>query len=451
MKKNNSTIAILGLGKTGISVAKYLKNKNKEFVVYDTRENLEMTREIEKYVHKKNILLGKLNKSIVEKHENFIVSPGIKLEKEFTNEILKKNKSITTDIDIFNKESSCKIICITGSNGKTTVTSMLEHILVGMGKKAKAGGNIGLPALELLYQDYEFCILELSSFQLERTQKIKSSSSVITNIAPDHLDRHSTFENYVKIKHKIFKHSDNIIINREDENIKKQNFSYKYTFGYSKPKNNKEIGILLEDGKKYISHGKNKILSEDEIKLIGSHNMINVCTSLCVILSLGLNIHEAANQIKNFQPIEHRMESFYNDGKISWINDSKATNVASTVFAVNSLEEKIILILGGKSKEDDYGNLNAVINSKVHQVIIYGESRNLLSKQINAKNKPIKVINVKDAVEMAKKIAKKSMSSSEAIFILLSPACSSYDMFKSYEERGLYFKKCVMNSENKFL
>ena len=246
--------------------------------------------------------------------------------------------------------------------------------------------------------------------------------------------------------------SDNIILNREDENIKKQNFSYEYTFGDSKPKNSKELGILLENGKKYILHGKNKILSENEIKLIGSHNMINVCTSLCVILSLGLNIHEAAKQIKDFQPIEHRMEAFYNDEKISWINDSKATNIASTLSAVNSLEEKIILILGGKSKKDDYGKLNVAINSKVLQVIIYGESRSLLSKQINAKNKPIEVVNVKDAVEMAKKVAKKSINSdSESIYILLSPACSSYDMFKSYEERGMYFKKCVLNSENKFL
>ena len=444
MKVNNSTIAILGLGKTGISVAKYLKNKNKEFIIYDTRENLEIPVEIEKYINKKNIYLGKLNKNIIKKHDNFIVSPGIKLEKEFIDEILKKNKNIKTDIDIFNEENPYKTICITGSNGKTTVTSMLEHILIGMGKKAKAGGNIGLPALELLFKDYEFCILELSSFQLETTKKIKSLSSAITNITPDHLDRHSTFENYVRIKHKIFKYSENIIINREDINIKKQNFTYKYTFGDNKPKNENELGILLENGKKYIFHGRNKILSEDEIKLIGSHNMINACTSLCVILSLGLNINEAANQIKSFKPLEHRMESFHNDGKISWINDSKATNVASTISAVNSLDENIILILGGKSKEDDYGKLNSVINNKVKQVIIYGASRNLLSKQINPINKPIEVVNINDAVKMAKKISKKNMNSnSESISILLSPACSSYDMFKSYEERGLYFKKCV--------
>ena len=444
MTVNNSTIAILGLGKTGISVAKYLKNKNKEFIIYDTRENLEIPVEIEKYINKKNIYLGKLNQNIIKRHDNFIVSPGIKLEKEFINEILKKNKNIKTDIDIFNEENSYKTICITGSNGKATVTSMLEHILIGMGKKAKAGGNIGLPALELLFKDYEFCILELSSFQLETTKKIKSLSSAITNITPDHLDRHSTFENYVRIKHKIFKYSENIIINREDINIKKQNFTHKYTFGDSKPKNENELGILLEDGKKYIFHGRNKILSEDEIKLIGNHNMINACTCLCVILSLGLNINEAANQIKSFKPIEHRMESFHNDGKISWINDSKATNVASTISAVNSLDENIILILGGKTKEDDYGKLNAVINSKVKQVIIYGASRNLLSKQINPKNKPIEVVNINDAVKMAKKISKKNMNSnSETISILLSPACSSYDMFKSYEERGLYFKKCV--------
>ncbi|MAR77416.1 MAG: UDP-N-acetylmuramoyl-L-alanine--D-glutamate ligase [Gammaproteobacteria bacterium] len=446
MKNNASRTAIIGLGKTGISVAKYLKNNNLNFDVYDTRKNLFITNEITKYINIENIFLGNFNKDIIKNYENFIVSPGIKLKKEFINEILKKNKNIETDIDIYNKDNSCKTICITGSNGKTTVTSMLEHVLVGLGKKAMAGGNIGLPALELLNENNEYNILELSSFQLEMTKKINCIAATITNITPDHLDRHGTFENYIKIKHKIFNDTKNIIINREDENILKDNFNYRFTFGGNKPKNNNEFGISKKKGKRYIFHGNKKLLSEDQIKLIGGHNLINICTCLCILYSLKFEVNDILDQIKSFLPIEHRMENFYNNGKVRWINDSKATNIDSTMSAINSLEENIILILGGRTKEDNYNKLNKVITNKVCKIIIYGESRNTLEKIIKDKYKVSKVVNIKDAVFEAKQIAQKIMDNQNCItYVLLSPACSSYDMFESYEERGLYFKKCVID------
>ena len=445
MKESNPTTAIIGLGKTGLSVAKYLKNKNLDFAVYDTKKDLKITDYICQFIDRKNIFLGEFDKNIIKKHNNFIISPGIDLHKDFLAEIIKKNKKISSDIDLFNAENTSKIIAITGSNGKTTVTSIVEHILLKMGIKAKAGGNIGYPALELLNNKYEYSILELSSFQLELIDKINCSASAITNITPDHLDRHATFENYIKIKHKIFENTEHVILNREDENINSKILNYEYSFGGNKPKDKKEFGISYKNGKKYISHGNEKLLCEDEIQLIGTHNMINVCTSLCILFSLGFDSKLTSRHVGSFHPIEHRMENFYNNGQIRWINDSKATNIDSTISAINSLEENIILILGGKSKQDNYEKLNDVISNKIYEIIIYGESKDLLGNAIDNKNKVVKVVNIEHAVSLAKETAKKIVKNRNSVInILLSPACSSYDMFSSYEERGAYFKKCVL-------
>ena len=447
MKKSNLPIAIIGLGKTGLSIAKYLYRNNQKFIAYDTRKNLTFSNQIEKYIKAEEIILGKITDNIVFQHDNFIISPGVDLDKKILKEIKNKNKNIQTDIDIFNDSGEKKVICITGSNGKTTVTSIVEHILNMIGKKSKAGGNIGLPALELLYQNYEYYILELSSFQLEMTKKIKCESSVITNISPDHLDRHKTFDNYINIKHKIFENTKNIIINRSDNNIKKNKYNFKYTFGADSPSDENSFGINSLNGINYIYQGSEKILSEDDTQLIGYHNLINICSALAVIKSLGLNVKQSAESVKSFKILEHRMENFYNQNNIIWINDSKATNVESTISAVKSLKNNIILLMGGRSKTDNYTELNKVMFGKVKYLILFGECKNLLSKKINSVENIIIAEDLKDAVSKAKYLSSNfSEKSKNNINIILSPACSSYDSFASYEERGNFFKKCVLNS-----
>ena len=447
MKKSNLPIAIIGLGKTGLSIAKYLYRNNQKFIAYDTRKNLTFNNQIEKYIKAEEIILGEITDNIVFQHDNFIISPGVDLDKKILKEIKNKNKNIQTDIDIFNDSGEKKVICITGSNGKTTVTSIVEHILNMIGKKSKAGGNIGLPALELLYQNYEYYILELSSFQLEMTKKIKCESSVITNISPDHLDRHKTFDNYINIKHKIFENSKNIIINRSDNNIKKNKYNFKYTFGVDIPSDENSFGINSLNGINYIYQGSEKILSEDDTQLIGYHNLINICSALAVIKSLGLNVKQSAESVKSFKILEHRMENFYNQNNIIWINDSKATNVESTISAVKSLKNNIILLMGGRSKTDNYTELNKVMFGKVKYLILFGECKNLLSKKINSVENIIIAEDLKDAVSKAKYLSSNfSEKSKNNINIILSPACSSYDSFASYEERGNFFKKCVLNS-----
>ena len=446
MKKSNLPIAILGLGKTGLSIAKYFHRNNQKFIVYDTRKNLVLTNEIKKYIKIENIILGEIKNNFICQHDNFIISPGVNLDKKILEEIKNNNKNIQTDIDIFNESGDKKVICITGSNGKTTVTSIVEHILNKIGKKSKAGGNIGLPALELLYEDYEYYILELSSFQLEMTKQIKSESSLITNITPDHLDRHKTFKNYINIKHKIFDNTKNIIINRSDKNIKKNKYNFKYTFGTDSPEDENSFGINSMKGINYIYQGSEKILNEHDTKLIGYHNLVNICSALAVIKSLGLNIKNSTESIKSFEILEHRMENFYYENNIRWINDSKATNVESTISAVNSLKNNIILLMGGRSKTNDYAELNTAISGKVKHLILFGECKDLLFEKIKSVENIIRVKDIDSAVIKANYLANNFLEKSKNnVNIILSPACSSYDSFISYEERGNFFKKCVLN------
>ena len=446
--KRNSSIAILGLGVTGISVAKYLKKNNQEFIAYDTRKNLPITDEIKKYVNKKNIILGNLEVNIIKNHDVFIVSPGINLDKIFLKEIKKNKKIIKSDIDLFNEQNKKNVICITGSNGKTTVTLLLEYILKKLGKKAKAGGNVGYPALALLEKEYEYNILELSSFQLEITNKISCKSALITNITPDHLDRHKTFDNYIKIKHKIFANSEYVILNNSDKNILPQTNPKKLFFGSKDPTQDNSFSIVEFNNKNFICYGDRKLICQDDVKLLGNHNLLNICSVLAIIQSLNLNIDEAANIAKNFQAVEHRLEKFYHKGIVNWINDSKATNVDSTISAVLSIKQEIILLLGGRAKEQNYSQLNTILSGKVINLIIFGESRKYLSEKLSSVKNVTVTNSLEEAIKISKEIAEKMVrkkANIKELNIILSPACSSFDKFLSYEERGVYFKKCVLN------
>ncbi len=279
MIKSNLPLAIIGLGKTGKSIAKYLNKINCDFIVYDTRKDLEITKEIKKEINENKIILGEFKEEYIENHDNFIVSPGIKLEKNIIEKIKISKKNIQTDIDIFNGKKRKNVICITGTNGKTTVTLLIEHILKNLGKKVKAGANVGLPVLELLSEDYEYNILELSSFQLEMTKTINSKISLITNITPDHLDRHENFENYVILKNKIFNNAEISIFNRLDNNINSKATEERYTFGADVGQSLNDFGIIKENNINYISQGKKKIISENDVQLIGKHNFINICAA----------------------------------------------------------------------------------------------------------------------------------------------------------------------------
>ena len=437
--------AIIGLGKTGISIAKYFDKNKVDYHIYDTRSNLIISEKILNQIGEKKITLGPISIESINDHDNFIVSPGISLEHNFITKIKNANKNIQTDIDLFDQEKRKNVLCITGSNGKTTVTLLLEHILNSLGKKAKAGGNIGLPALELLETNLEYNILELSSFQLEMTKKISCLASLITNITPDHLDRHKSFENYKYIKHKIFENTEKQILNRSDKNIYKNEKNITFSFGSDKPPNNSSFGIEFSKGLNYVIKGKERILCENEIKLLGRHNLENICASLAIINFLGLDINKALESIKDFNCVEHRMEKFHEKRNVHWINDSKSTNKNSTISAVNALKGNIILILGGRSKTNNYTDLEKIVNKKSIYLILYGECNHLLNKNIKTDNDKIVVKNIDDAVTEAYKVANFLLKKNkDKITILLSPACSSYDMYDSYEERGRHFKSKVI-------
>tara|TARA_Y100000768_G_scaffold354291_1_gene307166 strand:- start:274 stop:1122 length:849 start_codon:yes stop_codon:yes gene_type:complete len=277
------------------------------------------------------------------------------------------------------------------------------------------------------------------------TKKISCLASLITNITPDHLDRHKSFENYKYIKHKIFDNSEKQILNRTDKNVYKPEKNITFSFGNDKPKNNSSFGIEFSKGLNYVIKGKERILCENEIKLLGRHNLENICASLAIINFLGLDINKALESIKVFNCVEHRMEKFHEKSNVHWINDSKSTNKDSTISAVNALKGNIILILGGRSKTNSYTDLEKIVNKKTIYLILYGECNHLLNKNIKTNNDKIVVKNIDDAVTEAYRVANALLKKNkDKISILLSPACSSYDMYDSYEERGRHFKSKVI-------
>jgi len=444
MEKSSLPFAIVGLGKTGLSIARYL-NKNKiDFIAYDTRENLEITNEINSEIKNDKIILGSFKEKYIDHHSNFILSPGISFNSNFLDKINKLGKKVYSDIDIFNQKKKNNVVCITGTNGKTTVTLLIEHMLSSLGKKAKAAGNVGLPVLDILEEEYDYHILELSSFQLETTKEIKSSVSLITNITEDHLDRHGTLENYVNVKHKIFKNSNVSVVNRLDKNIKKNNCKKEYSFGEDEPNDTNSFGVRHKNDFSYIMHNDKELISSKELNLIGSHNYINICSALAVIHALGLNLIDAVESLKKFQCVEHRMENFLESKNLIWINDSKSTNIYSTISAISSLDNDIVLLMGGRSKTNDYSHLDKVLKGKVKKLILFGESRYLIKQNITSINNISLVENIEEAAKKATNAAKiLTEKTGKKVYILLSPACSSYDAFKSYEERGMKFKNYI--------
>ena len=443
-------IAVIGLGITGLSIVRFLKKNNKSFKVYDTRDNPPRIEEFSKISSKLEFIPGPINKNIIDRSSLIITSPGINFSKDFLDYSKKRKIKIISDIHCFCKSSKQDIIGITGSNGKTTVTSLITHILNDIGYSATSGGNIGEPALNLLDKEHQYNVIEMSSFQLEYSKNISCKTALITNITPDHLDRHKNFEDYKKIKMKIFEMAENAVYFRSDKNIKNINVKNKISFGLDKLDDKKTFSIIKEGNNYYIYHGKDRLINEDQINLIGQHNLLNVAAALGAILSLDIDPKLTLDSISSFKPIEHRMEEFYTYKNISWINDSKSTNLEATLAAVKGIKGPIILLFGGRPKTEDIQEVEKFFFNPSNKMIVFGEMKELVEAQLKNKDKIIFVDNLEEAVERAniqaldlnRYLTKNKIN--DKINILLSPGCASFDMFSDYIDRGNQFKNIVI-------
>ena len=425
---------ILGLGKTGDSCIKFFKKNNINFKIFDTRGN-----HSEHYVDSINLEPELLRLSTYEDNylddiEEAIISPGIDRKNKIIDDLHSRKINIITDIDLFKRYSNIPIISVTGTNGKTTVVSMMEHLLNLCNYKCIACGNNGIPPLSILNDNYDYIILELSSYQLEYMDNFTSNISLITNIEHDHFERHKNFDEYLSIKKKIFLNSNYSLCNISLKKIL-QDVPNLYIYGIND--GSKKLVINGRDNDNLLFNSADLFIDKYKIKYRGIHNLNNFLAVLSVSDLLEINISDAVKYLSSYSFLPHRIELIKLHNDVSWYNDSKSTNSSSTQAALEYIDKNIILIIGGSKKNMNYQNLSKLINNKVKLIIFIGENKRYIDEQLNVKVKTIDAESMYDAIKISYQFSEPSDS------VLLSPASPSFDMFKDYSERGAAFTKAV--------
>ncbi len=437
---DNANILVVGIGQTGVSIINYLSEKKLSFRVLDSREN---PPNVERFKNSNfELILGGLFEEHFIWADTIILSPGISQNEPVIQNARANGKVIVGDIELFLNEVNAPVVAITGSNGKSTVTSMMDSIGQYSDQNIIVGGNIGIPALELLETEADLVILELSSFQLECIDSINFVTSVILNLSEDHMNRYETFDDYCAAKLKLLQSNGNIILNYDDQVIRQYSSLYKnkknvYWFTLNEPVE-AQFGVTEFDGQRWICVNEAgnfvKLLNCSELNVVGDHNITNAMVALMISRLSNLDETESIKALVNYKGLAHRSELIKNSNGIKWINDSKATNVGASSAAINGLKnDSLILIMGGQSKGQDFSLLNPVLQSNVKLVILFGEDAVLIDKALK-KNIPRTI-----EANLEKSVARAKNNAKPGDIVLFSPACASFDMFDNYERRGERF------------
>lgn len=422
---------IIGLGITGISCADFFYKRNIPFKIFDTR-NKSFHNSIDSKLKRYSIEYEQYDSDYLDDVDQIIISPGLDKSHIIFDHIIKRKIQIITDIDLFKAHYKAPIISITGTNGKTTVVTMLEHVLRSLGLKSIACGNNGIPPLSVINENYDYIILELSSYQLEYMNNFFSYISLITNIDYDHIERHKNIEDYFNIKLRIFNDTQYLLIN--NKLCSQMNRSDIKSFGLIKNNKIQINGDIRDD----LSCSEEMIFYKDRVlSFEGHHNLENILSILSISSILKLNLLKTLDAIKKFDYLPHRIELVKSTNNINWYNDSKSTNSASTLAALKYIDKKIILILGGSHKNMNYIMLKDILPSKVKLIIYIGENKNYIKEQLNTNITSVEAKNMTDVIKIAKENAIPNDN------VLLSPASPSFDMFEDYIDRGNSFKKAV--------
>jgi len=440
-------LVILGGGESGVGTAILGKRKGYDVFVSDYGKIKDNYKEVltingikwEEETHTEHKIL---NADIVMK------SPGIPDKSGIVKKIKEKNIQIVSEIEFAASFTKAITIGITGSNGKTTTTMLTYHLLKSAGLNVGLGGNIGKSfAWQVAEDRYDYYVLELSSFQLDGIFDYKPHIAVLTNISPDHLDRYDyKYENYIASKFRITMNqtqSDYFIYDADDEAISewfKQNKTKAQLIPFSLTKTF-EKGAFLKDNKMEVNINEEEFIMETEyIALEGKHNLKNAMAATSVAKLMQIRKETIRESLSNFQGVEHRLEKVLKIQNVQYINDSKATNVNATFFALDSMNTPTVWIVGGVDKGNDYTELMSLVNEKVKAIICLGvDNKKIIDAFGNIVDVMIEVDSMNDAVKMAQRLSEKGDT------VLLSPACASFDLFENYEDRGRQFKQAVQN------
>ncbi|MGR9114175.1 MAG: UDP-N-acetylmuramoyl-L-alanine--D-glutamate ligase [Gammaproteobacteria bacterium] len=432
-----SKVLVVGAGETGFSVASFLRRQGIKFAVVDSRDKPPQLDRIRETMPDAPVFAGGFDDAAFSVATHLVVSPGVSLKESSIVKALASGAKMISDIDMLVSCVNAPIVAITGSNGKSTVTTMLGEMAKAAGRRVAVGGNLGTPALDLLQAGADLFVLELSSFQLERMTLLNAAAATVLNVTADHLDRHEGMAGYAQEKQKIF-NGDGVMVLNADDPVVKQMAVPGRTVSTFAINSEAEFHLGNEGGVCYLMRGEHRLMALRELPLEGLHNAANALAAFALGFAIGLDEQAMCNALKSFNGLEHRMQRVAERRGIVWVNDSKATNIGACVAALQGYQNKVILIAGGDSKGADMSELVPVLKEKAKSVILMGQDGPLIAQAIDGCVPVYSANNVEGAVKVAAGIAKADDT------VLLSPACASLDQYKSYKERGERFAAAVL-------
>ncbi|MEA1048713.1 UDP-N-acetylmuramoyl-L-alanine--D-glutamate ligase [Lamprobacter modestohalophilus] len=443
-------VAVVGLGKTGLSCARWLHAQGAEVAVLDSRTTPPGLAQLQDELPDVAVLVGGFDASVLAAVDEIIVSPGVPANTTALRAASDKGIPIVGDIELFARAATAPVIAITGSNGKSTVTTLVGEMLRHAGLDAAVGGNLGIPALDLLRADAQWYVLELSSFQLETTKCLPVHAATVINLSADHLDRYPDMAAYGAAKARIFAHAERALVNRDDPTASAlaAGVADQVGFSLSEPANEVDYGLIAKDQEVWLARGRTPLIATTELRMPGQHNLANALAALALAEMAGVSPEAGCEVLREFPGLAHRSELVAERRGVRWINDSKGTNPGATIAALAGIVDEpgqgasaataqAVLIAGGEGKGADFSSLAPVVRRCARAVVLIGRDAALLEQALNDTAPLHRAASMEEAVRLAEHLAQPGDT------VLLSPACASFDMFDDYQHRGRAFAAAV--------
>jgi UDP-N-acetylmuramoylalanine--D-glutamate ligase len=430
---------IVGLGATGAAAARYLAACGERVRVIDSRASPPALEELRKALPDIDVALETLDERWLDDASRVLLSPGLPYDLPLAVEARRRGLAVIGDIELFALAARAPVIAVTGSNGKSTVTTLAEKILESQGLRAPAGGNLGPPALDLLERDADAYVLEISSFQMETTDSLAPLAAAVLNVSTDHLDRHGTLERYAELKEKLLKAAEHAVVNLDDPLVASMGARHARVVPFSVARVLPHgYSIVVTNGERWLARNREPLLRASELGVRGTHNEANALAALAVTAELTTDLPAALEALRAFRGLPHRCQRVAERAGVTFIDDSKGTNVGATLAALEGLDGPLVLIAGGVSKGQDLRPLAAAARGKLRAAVLIGTASAELERVLSPVCKTVRAVSMGDAVARSAELAKRGDT------VLLSPACASQDMFRDYRDRGEQFARAAL-------
>jgi len=429
---------VVGLGRTGMSVVRYLRAHGRPVAVTDTRNAPPALPELRALAPEVAFSVGALDQRLLEGAEAIVVSPGIAARGGFFDAARERGVPVFGDIELFARAARAPVVGITGTNGKSTVTSLVGLMAENAGRRTRVGGNLGEPALELLDPSAELYVLELSSYQLDTTESLTLAAATVLNVSPDHLDRYGTLAEYAASKARIFRRCATAVLNADDPQVAAmgQLAGRRLRFSLA-ASSNAEYHLVREGAREWLAREREPLLPLDELKLAGRHNAANALAALALGEALELPRASMLKALREFKGLSHRSEWVADIAGVRYVDDSKGTNVGATIAAVSGFSGPLLLIAGGEGKGQDFRPLTAALRGKLKRALLIGRDARVLGEALR------EVCPIDYCATLEAAVAEAARHARAGDTVLLSPACASLDMFRDFAHRGEVFAAAV--------